>query len=89
MLSLINSPVFQNEYKTWKSKIDGMSDNLELQKELSRSLNELVRLVKFLDNQHRDLLTTNNNGLSAQANEAKSKISEIRKSIDSKLKNIS
>lgn len=87
MLSLIKSPIFQNEYNTWKNKIDEIQDNETLKKELLTLLAELVSQVKFLDNQHLDLV--NNNRLSSQSLESKNRISEIRKTIDSKLKKIS
>lgn len=83
MLSLIKSPIFQNEYTGWKNRINEITNNDELKKELLTLLNELVSQVKFLDNQHLDLV--NNNRLTSQSLESKNRISEIRKTIDKRL----
>lgn len=83
MLSLINSPAFQNEYKTWKTEIENITDE-KLQIELNRLLSELVSQVRFLDTQHLDLMI--NNRLSAQSNESKARILDLRKTIDQKIK---
>lgn len=83
MLSLKQSSVFQKDYTNWKQQINEIKDNEQVHKELSRMLNELVSQVNFLDNQHLDL--ANNNRLSAQSSEAKSRIIELRKTIDKRL----
>lgn len=83
MLSLKKSTVFQRDYKNWRERINQITDNEQLHKELTRYLNELVGHITFLDNQHIELV--NNNRLSAQSTEAKSKIAEIRKTLDKRL----
>lgn len=83
MLSLKKSAVFQKDYKNWRERIINVTDNEQLHKELSRLLNELVGHINFLDGQHQELV--NNNRLSAQSTETKTRIAEIRKTLDKKL----
>lgn len=83
MLSLRKSAAFQKDYTNWKERINQITDNEQLHKELSRYLSDLVGHITFLDNQHIELV--NNNRLSAQSTEAKNKIAEIRKTIDKRL----
>ena len=83
MLSLRKSSAFQKDYNNWRERINNITDNEQLHRELSRLLSELVSHVNFLDNQHLELV--NNNRLSAQSTESKSKIADVRKAIDKKL----
>lgn len=82
MISLLRSERFQNEYNSFKTKIDAIT-NTSVKAELEVLLNTLVSEVKLLDSQHQDIASSKN--LVTTNNDIKGKIADIRKKIDSKL----
>jgi len=83
MLSIEKSPVFQQEYANWKSKISLMPD-IPLKIELSALLDSLLQQVKTLDQHHKDVGL--NNRISGASVDTRSSVTDIRRKIDKKIK---
>ena len=83
MLSLYNSEKFQKELKTYKEQIEKISDDT-VKKNVENLISKLISEVKRLDSQHEEMII--NRQMSSSGQDFKTKITEIRKSIDKKLK---
>ena len=80
-----NSEVFKKEYSTFSEKISRIQ-NEQTKKELSATLSELLKEVRSIDSQHND--TVNENIVSIVP-ELRNKLMELRKYLDTKLKEFS
>jgi hypothetical protein len=80
-----NSEVFKKEYRTFSEKISRIQ-NEQTKKELSATLSELLKEVRSIDSQHND--TVNENIVSIVP-ELRNKLMELRKYLDTKLKEFS
>ena len=83
MLSLYNSEKFQKELKIYKEQIEKISDDT-VKKNVENLISKLISEVKRLDSQHEEMII--NRQMSSSGQDFKTKITEIRKSIDKKLK---
>lgn len=83
MLSLYKSERFQNDLNAYKEKISTISDN-NLKSNVENLVAKLISEVKKLDLQHEEMVI--NRQMSSSGQDSKTKITEIRKSIDKKLK---
>ena len=83
MMSLLNSDRFRNEYKQFQTQIESISDE-SAKKELSELLGKLVNEVRKLDSMHQELGMRPR--LPTGSDETKSRIIELRKQIQTKLK---
>ena len=84
-MSLQNNERFQKEIQTYKDFLEKITDETE-KKELQKLLNDLIMNVKRMDNMYLDLVYSNQ--LNTIGSEMREKIKEIRKKIDTKIKNI-
>ena len=82
-MSLLNSDRFRNEYKQFQTQIESISDE-SAKKELSELLGKLVNEVRKLDSMHQELGMRPR--LPTGSDETKSRIIELRKQIQTKLK---
>lgn len=82
MLSLYNSEKFQNEVRSFKDRISKV-DDLKLKTNLENQINKLESIVKSLDSQFEEMIYSKQIG--SNSNDTRSRISDIRKFIDSKL----
>jgi hypothetical protein len=83
MLELIKSQRFQEEYKTYRARIDSITDaNVRSQSELL--LNNLVSEVKKIDQQHQEMFTGNQIPMSL--GDARTGVIALRKKLDTLLK---
>lgn len=80
-----NSEVFKKEYRTFSEKISRIQ-NEQTKKELSATLSDLLKEVRSIDSQHND--TVNENIVSIVP-ELRNKLMELRKYLDTKLKEFS
>ena len=85
MNSTLNSK-FQEDYKKYSSIIANIADG-EFQKEAQALLNSLTTRVRNVEKMHLELLNGTANGLGDVGYE-RSKIIELRKLLDTKLKKI-
>lgn len=83
--SLENSERFKKEYREFSDKISKI-ENEQLRKELSAKLTELLKEVRYIDSQHEEILMRK--ALPATVPETRSKLAEIRKYLDRRLKEI-
>jgi ElaB/YqjD/DUF883 family membrane-anchored ribosome-binding protein len=83
MLSLYKSERFQNDLHTYKEEIEKISDDT-VKKNVENLISKLVSEVKRLDSQHEEMII--NRQMSSMSDDSKTRIMEIRKSIDKKLK---
>ena len=74
---------FQNDVKRYNEIIDGISNEQE-KLEAKRLLNDLIYEVKNMDNMYVDMVYANQ--LPTMGNDMRTKIVEIRKKLDAKLK---
>lgn len=81
-LTIEKSPVFQNEYQMWKTKISTM-ENEVLKKELEGLLHELLMNVRKIDSIHHSPDIKNN--ITSSAVDSRSKVSDIRKKLTKKI----
>lgn len=79
------SEIFKKEFDDFKNRISKIS-NEKIKEDLTIKLNQLLKEVRALDAQHQEMFV--NKQVSVFVPEMRSKISEIRKYIDTKLKNI-
>jgi hypothetical protein len=87
MLNTIeNSEVFKKEFRMFGEKISSIKDE-QTRKELNGKLNELLREVRLIDSQHRDIFDKKT--ISSTVPESRSKLMEIRKYLDQRLKEFS
>lgn len=83
MLEIIKSQRFQEEYKLYRGKIDGIT-NEDFRAQAETALRNLVNEVKKLDNQHQEMFSGNQ--LPMALGDARSSILTLRKKIDTMLK---
>lgn len=83
MLSLLKSKQFQDEYQNFQTRISNVN-NEQLKNNLTLLLAKLVHEIKLLDSHHDQLITTQR--LPTMSNEVKANISDIRKTLEKKLK---
>jgi hypothetical protein len=87
MLNTIeNSEVFKKEFTTFSEKISRIQ-NETVKKELSSKLNELLKEVRQIDSQHRDIFDKKT--ISSTVPESRTKLMEIRRHLDTRLKEFS
>jgi hypothetical protein len=87
MLNTIeNSEVFKKEFRTFGEKISLIKDE-QTRKELNSKLNELLREVRMIDSQHRDIFDKKT--ISSNVPESRSKLMELRRYLDTRLKEFS
>ena len=82
MLSLIKSQRFQEDYKRFRTEIDAVTDE-KTKSNLELLLSKLVAEVKQLDVQHNNLVL---NKTASISDDSKIKITEIRRQLDSILR---
>lgn len=86
MLNTIeNSEVFKKEFRMFNERISAIQDE-QTKKDLTTKLNDLLREVRHIDNQHVDIFNKN---IATTVHESRSKLAELRKYIDRKLKELS
>jgi predicted nuclease with TOPRIM domain len=83
MLNLEKSENFQKEYNTFNEKISAVS-NESVRLELQGMLQNLLKEVRYLDQQHQDLSL--NNRLPSAAIDSRQNIVLVRKQLMSKLR---
>jgi hypothetical protein len=87
MLNTIeNSEVFKKEFTTFSEKISRIQ-NETVKKELSSKLNELLKEVRQIDSQHRDIFDKKT--ILSTVPESRTKLMELRRHLDTKLKEFS
>jgi hypothetical protein len=79
MLELIKSQRFQEEYKTYREKIDSITD-ADVRSQADALLKTLVNEVRKLDNQHQDMFSGNQ--VPMGLGDSRNNIVLIRKKID-------
>jgi hypothetical protein len=82
MLSLYKSEKFQNEVRSFRDRISKV-DDLKLKTNLENQINKLESIVKSLDSQFEEMIYSKQIG--SNSNDSRTKISDIRKFVDSKL----
>jgi flagellar biosynthesis chaperone FliJ len=80
-----NSDRFKTEYNNFKTRISDITDNDRLKSELSDKLNDLLKEVRYVDSQHMDVFM--NKQLPSIVEDTRSKMLELRQSIDKSLSN--
>jgi hypothetical protein len=78
-----NSERFKTEYNDFKTRINNITDNDRLRTELLSKLNDLLKEVRYIDSQHLDVLM--NKQLPSIVTDTRSKLLELRQSIDRNL----
>ena len=87
MLNTIeNSEVFKKEFTMFSEKISRIQ-NETVKKELSLKLNDLLIEVRQIDSQHRDIFDKKT--ISSTVPESRTKLMELRRHLDTKLKEFS
>lgn len=76
--TLENSERFKTEFNDWKSRISDIT-NERIKGELNDKLNQLLREVRAVDQQHRDVLMAKQ--LPNMISDSRNKLTEIRQSI--------
>jgi superfamily I DNA/RNA helicase len=76
------SEIFQKEIKEFQEKISKFQ-NETAKAEVTKLLNELVKEVRYIDNQHK--ASSGNFALPSSVQDSRTKISNIRKSITRKI----
>ena len=77
-----NSEVFKKEYRMFSEKISLIQDE-NTKKELSGKLIELLKEVRYIDSQHKD---TFNKNIASIVPESRTKLMELRRYLDKRLK---
>ena len=83
MLELIKSGRFQEEYRTYQTKIEKIT-NLDTKNQATVLLKTLVSEVRKLDGQHQEMFSGNR--VPMGLGDARSNITGIRKKLDTLLK---
>jgi hypothetical protein len=87
MLNTIeNSEVFKKEFRMFSEKIASIKDETA-RKELSSKLTELLKEVRNIDSQHRDMFDKKT--IPATVPDSRSKLMELRRHLDKRLKEFS
>jgi hypothetical protein len=87
MLNTIeNSEVFKKEFRMFSDKILLIKDE-QTKKELNSKLNELLKEVRLIDSRHRDIFDKKT--ISSNVPESRSKLMELRRYLDTRLKEFS
>jgi hypothetical protein len=87
MLTTIeNSEVFKKEFRMFSEKISRIQ-NETVKKELSSKLNELLKEVRQIDSQHRDIFDKKT--ILSTVPESRTKLMELRRHLDTRLKEFS
>jgi hypothetical protein len=87
MLNTIeNSEVFKKEFQMFSEKISRIQ-NEAVKKELSSKLNELLKEVRQIDSQHRDVFGKKT--IPSTVPESRNKLMELRRYLDTRLKEFS
>ena len=87
MLNTIeNSEVFKKEFQMFSEKISRIQ-NESVKKELISKLNDLLREVRQIDSQHRDIFDKKT--IPSTVPESRTKLMELRRHLDTKLKEFS
>jgi hypothetical protein len=87
MLNTIeNSEVFKKEFTMFSEKISRIQ-NETVKKELSSKLNDLLKEVRQIDSQHRDIFDKKT--IASTVPESRTKLMEFRRHLDTKLKEFS
>jgi hypothetical protein len=87
MLNTIeNSEVFKKEFHMFSEKIS-LIQNETVKKELSLKLNELLKEVRHIDGQHQDIFDKKT--IPSTVPESRSKLMELRRYLDTRLKEFS
>ena len=87
MLNTIeNSEVFKKEFQMFSEKISRIQ-NESVKKELISKLNDLLKEVRQIDSQHRDIFDKKT--IASTVPESRSKLMELRRHLDKKLKEFS
>jgi hypothetical protein len=76
--TLENSERFKTEFNDWKSRIDKIT-NERVRGELNNKMTQLLREVRAVDQQHRDVLMAKQ--LPNMISDSRNTLSEIRQSI--------
>ena len=76
--TLENSERFKTEFNNWKSRIDKIT-NERVRGELNNKMTQLLREVRAVDQQHKDVLMAKQ--LPNMIADSRNKLSEIRQSI--------
>jgi hypothetical protein len=79
MLELIKSQRFQEEYQTYQTKIEKIS-NEDIKNQATVLLKTLVNEIKKLDSQHQDMFSGNQ--IPMGLGDVRSNITNIRKKLD-------
>ena len=80
-----DSERFKKEYNDFKTRINNITDNNRLKTELLSKLNDLLKEVRYIDSQHLDILMAKQ--LPSIVDDTRSKLLELRQSIDKNLSN--
>jgi hypothetical protein len=84
MLNTIeNSEIFKKEFTTFSEKISRIQ-NETVKKELISKLNERLKEVRQIDSQHRDIFDKKT--ISSTVPESRTKLMELRRHLDTRLK---
>ena len=84
MLNTIeNSEVFKKEFYMFSEKISRVQDETA-KKELSSKLNKLLKEVRQIDSQHRDIFDKQT--IPSTVPESRTKLMELRRYLDTRLK---
>jgi hypothetical protein len=87
MLNTIeNSEVFKKEFQMFSEKISRIQ-NESVKKELISKLNDLLKEVRQIDSQHRDIFDKKT--IPSTVPESRTKLMELRRHLDTKLKEFS
>jgi hypothetical protein len=87
MLNTIeNSEVFKKEFTMFSEKISRIQ-NESVKKELISKLNDLLKEVRQIDSQHRDIFDKKT--IPSTVPESRTKLMELRRHLDTKLKEFS
>jgi hypothetical protein len=87
MLNTIeNSEVFRKEFQMFSEKISRIQ-NESVKKELISKLNDLLKEVRQIDSQHRDIFDKKT--IPSTVPESRTKLMELRRHLDTKLKEFS
>jgi len=76
--TLENSERFKTEFNDWRSRINNVTND-RVKTELNEKLNQLLREVRAVDQQHRDVLMAKQ--LPNMISDSRNTLSEIRQSI--------
>ena len=87
MLNTIeNSEVFKKEFQMFSEKISRIQ-NESVKKELISKLNDLLKEVRQIDSQHRDIFDKKT--IPSTVPESRTKLMELRRFLDTRLKEFS